>query len=198
MFVRSSRLASATALTSVLLRPCSSHFRSLSLLSSAGHCDFHRVVSPKSNVPSQSLTSATLQAGGSWSMPWASALGCSGHIPAANSQLRNLRKTLTSSQRFARQAVPYVGCLTIASASALRFRGQQPDRQKRHQPLSSKASVAEASAFSSMQQSDDDGPPSSSDSDSPDSVSGRNSNNNGAADGYGYFGPMVVHLQINV
>lgn len=194
MFVRSGRLASATALTSVLLRPCSFHSRSLSLLSSAGHCDFDRVTNANSNALPQPLRSATLQAGGSWSMPWASALGCSVNIPAANSQLRNLRKTLTSSQRFARQAVPYVGCLTIASAGGLHFRGQQPDRQRRHQPLSSKASVAEASAFSSMQQTDDDGPASSSDSDSPESVQGRRPNDNGAANGYGYFEPIAAHL----
>ena len=160
-------------------RPFACHLRALSLISASKCFTPAITTSALLTTPSQPVKSFSHQASGTPSMPWASALGYSSHISVARSQLNSLRRNLTSSQRFARQAAPYVGCLTIASAAALHMHRQQPDRQKRGQPVSSKATVAEASAFSSMQHNDESSAPSSSDSDSPDSVPGSRPSENG-------------------
>lgn len=164
MFVKLCHPARASALCTTLHRPVTCHLRALSLLSAPNHLSPDRAALLSRS--SQSIKSIAHHPSVSWSMPWAGALGCSAH---SSLQLNCLRTNLTSSQRFARHAIPYVACLTVASAGALHMRKQQPDRQNRGQPASSKATIAETSAFSSMQHSDESSTPSSSDSDAPDS-----------------------------
>ena len=180
MFVGLCQPAKASVLCGSVHRPFACHLRALSLVS-ASKCSSVPAITTSAlpTTPSHPVKSFSHQVSGTQSMPWASALGHSSHISVAGSQLNSLRRNLNSSQRFARQAAPYVGCLTIASAAALHRHRQQPDRQKRGQPGSSKATVAEASAFSSMRHSDDSSAPSSSESDSPDSAPGSRSSENG-------------------
>lgn len=107
------------------------------------------------------------------SMPWATALGCKSHISLARHQLNGLKQSLSSSQRIAQHAAPYVGCLTLASAAGLHVQQQQSGCSKHRQPVSRKGVVADAAAaFSSMQHIEDAASPSNSDSESPEAVPG--------------------------